>query len=209
MHKDTNICKKFSRVQNHKSKLIIGMLGTHKGAGVTHISILLANYLSEWLGKNTAFIEYYPQKEVQYLKNYFYKKSEEVETYDPFQVNCITYYSNVKEQAVAEIIGDQYECVVLDLGTDFNRCKNEFLRCDRKIIVSSLSIWKRHNLDLFLNDTSHIKLNNLWTYVIPFSREKEIKQASRTYHRDFYGVPYEPDPFALSADTIKLFQKLI
>lgn len=194
--------------QNTKQgKLVFGILGTQKGAGVTHFSILMANYLSDYLGKNTAYLQYYTQKDIGYLSEYVYREKKDDK--EPFQVNGITFYPNMKEQDIAEISGDYYNYIILDLGTEFNKCKNEFLRCDIKIIISSLAIWKRYELDQFIHNSNHIKNNEHWNYAIPFARERDIKQVSKDFGKKFYKIPFEPDPFALSQETIQLFQKLI
>lgn len=209
MNKRPILHKRLAAIEAHQGKLVIGILGTHKGAGVTHLGILLANYLSEWLGRKTAFLECYPQKDLQYLQYYFYGETEGMEEKDCFPIHRVTYHNNVKEQAIAEIIGDDYDCVILDLGTDFQKSKNEFLRCDKKIVVSSLTIWKRHELENFLQKTNHIKYNEQWTFVIPFGQSRVIKKAAKELHREIYGGSYEPDPFSLSTDTIQLFRKLV
>jgi len=209
MKKTPILLKKLSKIEAHQGKLIIGILGTHKGAGVTHLCILLANYFGEWGGQKTAFLECYPQRDIQYLQNYIYGRTEGLEEKDSFKVHRVTYHKNVREQEVAEIIGDNYDCVILDLGTDFFKSKNEFLRCDIRIVVSSLTIWKQHEIEKFIHNTCHIKDSNLWTYAIPFGKSRDINQAAKELQREIYGIPYEPDPFTLSTDTIKLFQKLI
>ena len=209
MQKAPILRKRLSKIEAHQGKLVIGIFGTHKGVGATHLGISLANYLSEWLGRKTAFIECYPQKDIQFIQYYVNGRIESKEDKEYFNVHRVTYYKNVKEQEIAEIVGNDYDCVVLDLGTDFNKGKNEFLRCDRRIVVSSLTIWKKQELEKFIVNTCHIKYSDQWTYVIPFVQSKDIKKAAKELHREIYEIPYEPDPFALSTDTIQLFQKLI
>lgn len=209
MHKTPILHKKIARLSAHQGKLVIGILGTHKGCGVTHLGILLANYLSEYAGCRTAFLECSPQKDLQYLQDYIFGETEDGVEREAFKIHHVTYHNNIKDQDIAEIIGDAYDCVILDLGTDFLRYKNEFLRCDKRIIVSSLAIWKRHELEGFIKSTSHIKFNNQWIYAIPFGQSRDINKAVKDYKRKIYGVPYEPDPFILSTHMIQKLQKLI
>lgn len=213
MKKSPILLKKISRKENQPGKLVIGVIGTHHGAGATHLSILLANYLSEWLGKNIAYIECYPQKDMQYMQ-YIYEGmptlgKEITEEECSFTIHRVTYYKSVKPIDLAEIIGDSYDCVILDLGADFTKNKNEFFRCDRKLVVSSLAPWKQQELERFIEHTCHISQSDEWLYMFPFGQSKEIKEVTKEFQRHFFGVPYEPDPFSLSAETIHLFQKLI
>lgn len=201
-----------SRIRKRESiqgKITIGVIGTHLGAGSTHFSILICNYLSECLGKRTALIECYPQNELQYFEDgYFIRKKELIED-NAFSINRVTYYKSMKEKEIGEVIGSGYDCVVLDLGIDFLKKKSEFQRCDRRIILSSLSPWKKNDLKRFLNGTDHIKNNHEWLYGIPFVSKKEIKETSKEFCIPMFRVPCEPDPFTLSTDTIKMFQKII
>lgn len=209
MHKPPILHKKLARLATHQGKLVIGIIGTHKGCGVTHLGILLANYLSEYAGCRTAFLECQPQKDIQYLQDYIFGETEDRQEREVFKIHQVTFHNNIKDQEIAEILGDAYDCVILDLGTDFLRYKNEFLRCDKRIIVSSLAIWKRHELERFVKSTEHIKFSNQWIYAIPFGQSKDINKSVKDLKRKFYGVPYEPDPFMLSINTIQLLQKLI
>ncbi len=213
MRKSPILLKRISRKGNQPGKLVIGVIGTHHGSGVTHLSILLANYLSEWLGKNIAYIECYPQKDIQYMQYIYEGKSmrgeESTGEKNFFTIHRVTYYKSVRPVDLAEIIGDSYDCVVLDLGMDFIKNKHEFFRCDRKLVVSSLAPWKQRELERFIELTCHMNQSDEWLYMIPFGQSKEMKQVGKEFQRQFFGVPYEPNPFSLSAETIHLFQKLI
>lgn len=193
----------------HQGKLVIGILGTHKGCGVTHLGIMLANYLSHYMGYKTAFLECYPQKDIQYLQNYVYRDDDVAKKLEVFNIHHVSYYRSVKEQTLPEVIGDSYDGVILDLGSDFVQNRNEFLRCDKRIVVSSLSAWKRHELEQFIKNNSHVKSSRQWLYMTPFSQNRDIKEASKDFHQKIHGIPYVADPFTISKSTLQLFQKLI
>jgi hypothetical protein len=99
--------------------------------------------------------------------------------------------------------------VILDLGTDMIKHKNEFLRCDKKIVVASLAIWKLQGLERFISSYSHIKNSEQWIYVSPFTTKRLIKEAVKKLEEQIYGVPYEPDPFLLSEEMIRFFQRIL
>lgn len=213
MKKVPILLKRISRKENESGKLTIGIIGTHHGTGVTHLSILLANYLSEWLGKKVAYVEYGGQKDIKFMQ-YIYegtcgssKESSEEESF--FLIHRVTYYKSVKPTELAEIIGDSFDCVILDLGMDFTKNKHEFFRCDKKLVVSSLTPWKQQELERFYEHTCHINQSDEWLYMIPFGERQEIKQAAKEFGKQFWGIPYEPDPFSLSEKTVHFFQKII
>lgn len=39
------LLKRIDRIDKLEGKIVIGVIGTHKGVGVTHMAIILANYL--------------------------------------------------------------------------------------------------------------------------------------------------------------------
>ncbi len=209
VQKSPILYKKLTNMAAHQGKLVIGILGTHKGCGVTHLGIMLAHYLSDYMGYRTALLECYPQKDIQQLQNYIYQDDVAAKELEVFKIQHVSYHRNVKEQNLPEVIGGEYDGVILDLGSDFARNRNEFLRCDKRIVVSSLSAWKRHELDQFIKNSSYIKSSSQWIYMTPFSQNRDIKEASRDFHREIYGIPYEADPFTISKSSLQLFQKLI
>lgn len=190
-------------------KIIIGVIGTHIGVGATHFSVLLSNYMSECLGKKTAYIECFPQTELKYMEEFYCLDGNATSIRDYFSIYKVHYYKNVREEKIAKIMGNRYDCVVLDLGVDANKTKNEFLRCDKKIVVSNLAPWKSNELEEFLVKTGFNNDNVNLDFGISFSTKKVVKEISKEYKIPTFMVPYEPDPFAISNDTIKMFQKLI
>ncbi|MGB8454845.1 MAG: hypothetical protein WCD89_21265 [Anaerocolumna sp.] len=208
MRREPILMKKLTK-EKTQGKLIIGIMGTHTGAGVTHLGILLATYLSEYRGQRIAFIECSPRTDLQYLKQYFFDQTEDIDHQDFFTIRRVTFYQNKNLQGIPEIVGDKYDCVILDLNTDMVKNKSEFLRCDKKIIVSSLTVWKIHELDKFTGNTAHIKNCEQWIYAISFAQNKALKEGIKRLQKNIYGIPYEPDPFILTEEVIHFFQKFI
>ncbi len=206
MQREPILMKKIKK-EKVQGKFIIGLIGTHPGAGVTHLGIMLSNYFSEYLGCKTAFLECGSGSDFQYLQQYFYDPGEDIYNRDFFTIHRVTFYKKRNLQGIPEIIGDQYDCIVLDLGTDMVKNKSEFLRCDKKIVVSSLSVWKEHEMRQFIENTKHLRNSEQWTYVIPFTDHAAVNRVSKKLHRKVYGIPYEPDPFFLTVSVINYFQK--
>ncbi|MFU0825965.1 MAG: SAM-dependent methyltransferase [Lachnoclostridium sp.] len=192
-----------------RGKLVIGLLGTNCGAGVTHFGLMMAHYFSEYQGQKTAFIECGYHNELEYLQRALFQTEENSYNGDFFRLGRITFYKNLNLQKIPEVVGGSYDCVILDLGTDMAKHKGEFLRCDKKVVVCSLAIWKQHELENFINNSMHIQDSNQWIYVSPFTTTRIRKEAVKKLGRTIYGIPYEPDPFFLSEEMILFFQKIL
>lgn len=192
-----------------RGKIIIGIIGTHIGVGSTHFSILLSNYMSECLGKKTACLECFPQNELKYMEEAYDLDGKATSLNDSFSLYKVHYFKNVKEERIAEIMGYGYDCLVLDLGIDLWKKKNEFIRCDKKIVISNLAIWKYKGLENFVARAGEIGINKDWEYGINFGTRKITRDISRQYKMPMFYIPHEPDPFAISTDTINMFQNII
>ncbi len=201
--------KGFIRNNTIKGKIIIGIIGTHIGAGATHFSILLSNYMSECLGNKTAYVECFPQNEIQYIEKVYDLDSNATSDNKYFSLYKVDYYKCVKERQIAEIQGYDYDCLVLDLGLDIKNKKNEFIRCDKKIVVSNVASWKHNELINFLVKDHDLLGNQNIDFAITFSSNKLVKDISKQYKIPMFCVPYEPDPSSISIDTIKMFQRII
>jgi hypothetical protein len=213
MKKVPILLKRISRKESRSGTLTIGVIGTHHGTGVTHLSILLANYLSEWMGKKVAYVEYGQQNDIKYMEQIYEEThgsaKEHTKEEEFFLIHRVAYYKSIRPADLAMVIGSSYDCIILDLGMDFTKNKHEFFRCDRKFVVSSLTPWKQQELERFYEHTRHINQSDEWLYMIPFGESREIKQAAKEFRKQFWGIPYEPDPFSLSEETIHFFQKII
>lgn len=195
--------------RNIKGKIIIGIIGTHIGVGSTHFSILLSNYMSECLGKKTACIECCPQNELTYMEEQYSLYGNATSTNESFSIYKVHYYKSIREDRIAGIMGNGYDCVVLDLGIDVNKMKNELLRCDKKIVIGNLAPWKSNELEGFFERTESIREYCNLEFGISFSTNKIVKGMSRQFRFPLFCIPFEPDPFVISTDTIKMFQRII
>ncbi|BCJ97262.1 hypothetical protein [Anaerocolumna chitinilytica] len=199
-------------------KQIIGIAGTHKGAGVTHLGLMLTTCLSEGLGLNTAYLHWTDNKDVCFLRNHFCPEDKNDSFDEEFQVSRAVFYPRVRREKMFDILSEGYDCIVMDFGSSYKDHREEFLRCDKKIIVSCLSPWKRFYLEEFIAETEEIPESANWIYGINHSSAKEVSDAvrrlkgkasdGRTLPGKILTIPYEKDPFFLSPDAMN-FTKYI
>lgn len=193
--------------EKRKGKLVVGVCCTHSNVGATHFCMLLVTYFSEWLGLKTAYVNFKDSIEHYDLKDYFLKDQEVMDSH--FTIGRVTFYSNDNLNRLAEVIGEKTDCLVLDIGAQLLKNQNEFLRCDIKIVVSSLSIWQQHKLELFLETVRDSFDKVDLRYVIPFIEEKDLKVAIRNYRIPLYKMPYQPDPFTINTTLVHFFERIL
>lgn len=178
----------------------IGILGVGNGVGVTHLAAALMHYCSAYQKSQTALVELSGNHELEELK-----KERDSSLLRPGREH---YFVNATCERMAEIINCGYETYILDLGSEFYRIKEEFLRCDKKIIIVSLSSWKRKELKHFMSYT-YAEAGEEVTFLAQFGKKKDRKDFQRTYRLPVYAFPYMEDPFHLTEADRLFLKKLL
>lgn len=206
--------KKAPMLMNHiisgrkkPDQFVIGLIGTHRSVGVTHTGIMIANYLSKWKGFRTAYLEMNDEDDMKHLW-YAYEHRDSFSKKE-FQIYHTTYYRNVREPDLIKILNEDYEYFIMDFGADFSKNESEFLRCDIKLVIGSLTEWKRHFLAQFIENRLLLPGFAHCRYLIVFGQGKDMRMASRELHVHLDSIGYAPDPFLLNKENRTLFQKII
>ena len=107
----------------------LAVAGMTRGAGATHFSILLGNYYSEVLGRKTAIVDLNEDCDYEFLKQIC--TPEGLINNNVYNIHKVVYYQNVTRENLAGIFHENYECVILDVGSNYRKFINEISMCDR------------------------------------------------------------------------------
>lgn len=190
-------------------KLVIGITGVYPGAGATHLGLMLASCISEGLGMKTAYLHWQENGDMDSLREYFFGKKENVSSRASFTVSDVTFYPCPKPDGTAEIHGMGYGCIIMDFGSDYREPRDEFLRCDKKVAVGSLTPWKRCRMEEFIREADGVAGSREWIYAVNHARNREAAAAARQFGRRFAVIPGEKDPFYLSPDAMAFTRNLL
>lgn len=205
MKKKPMLMKKLSKSASHRNKVTIGLLGINRGVGVTYTGMLLASYFGLEKGIKTAYLECNDHMDFIRLEEAYEWSSEDDSS---FSLDGITYYKQVANIRIPEILGDEYDCYILDFGTDYSNYLDEFIRCGNKIIIGDSAIWNQSKMVSFVQTMNNIRSSNHWIYMIPNAKDRLIKRISSEIRSCCYSIPYEPNPTLLSKEAHKLFHSL-
>lgn len=184
--------------RNNIVREVIGLVGTHHGAGVTHTGLMLAFYLGEELGKKTAFLECNNHQDLSLLQHSYEWSEEEA---DHYSYQNVTLFKSVISKQIPDIFSDEYECCVLDFGTGYSANREEFLRCDRKVVVGDRADWNKQKLIRFIETVKAVPGYDTWNYLIPFASHTEVKELrKRLFMKNLMSVPFHRNPIELSKD---------
>lgn len=169
----------FFRGKEPKKKTI-GVFGSDRGVGVTHLALAIANFISLESGEKVILADLSGTKELKQIK-----------TAKGGTLFGVSYFPGVTNAQIPQLMNESYDYLIFDFGSDREKNYKEFLRCDRKIVTGSFSPWKRQSYDDFMQFINNEKSYMEWAYCALFGLKKE----DRKDFKKLYGVPVRAVPF--------------
>ncbi len=197
------LLNKLSRGKRGRFREVIGLIGTHHGVGVTHTGLMLAFYFGEELGKKTALIECNGHRDMELIEQAYEWDNEEDNSFSFHQITC---YKEVEPGQIPQILGEDFEYVILDFGTDFTSNREELLRCSTKIVVGGQSEWDILKLKEFIRNTEVIRGSEHWMCYLVRAKEQTIQRLKKDLKQRIWAVPDIKEPTHVSY-TARLFLK--
>lgn len=180
----------------------IGIVGADDHVGVTHLAIMIANYLSSKERFRVAVIDLSQRNSLLELQKIhdscdkLLKKELMNETM--FQVHKVDYYSYVSQRDIANILHLGYRYVIVDFGKVVGEYEHEILRCHQRILVGSCCEWQQNQFKKAVEMNVMSKDHGIWAYAA-FLGINEIRHGlEKKYRIQIHKIPYVEDPFCLS-----------
>ena len=123
----------------HSAPQLVGVCGSVHNVGTTHISLALCNYMSNKCMYRTAYVELNGTHEILSLSK---TADEKVFTY-----KNVDFFPHAVMSTLTEILNMRYERVIIDFGILNPNTLKEFMRCDVRIAVCTISKWNRGALN--------------------------------------------------------------
>ena len=181
----------------------IGVFGLHPHAGVTWITILLAEYLANICGLKVAVIENSQKRDLVCLSSN--KKQPEEE---PFKVHKITYSLLGEKLLMNKFHQVSYDCFVYDLGCNYAKSRDFILTCNKILLLYKMTPWYLDQskvesiLERDYGRLEHvIFLGNMVT--------KEGRKLAGKLFKNSEFLGYEPDCFHPSRQSIQVFHNIL
>lgn len=191
MKRNPILFRKLTQEGKVRFREVIGLIGTHRGAGVTYTGLMLAFYYGEELGRKTAFLECNQHHDMSLIQKVYDWSGEEE---NGFSYQRITCYREARSSRITQILGEDYESIILDFGTDLLANKDEWLRCTTKIVISGQSEWDILKLKEFVRNTQQIQGSEHWLYFLPLGRKRTIDALKKEIKRRVWAVPDIKEP---------------
>ncbi len=183
----------------------IAVAGTLHRIGTTHLCIMIAEYLKS-VNYNVALAELHES-------NHFYCISQSYDDVknedDKYILDEITFYPYNSKLSISEILLDDYDYVILDMGL-YSECdRNEFRRADLKLLVNGAKEWEIQ----FLRDIMHENSKYLakYYYLFNFCNHETLSYVQKIWKGyQVNKIPYMPNPFLYQdTEVTEYFDKLL
>lgn len=127
-----------------------------------------------------------------------------------FSLHGVDYYPHVSCNELPSLLNHGYDYLILDLGSSTETDLSEFLRCDRKFLLGSLSLWKTWEYESFYEHLSHLtNLGEGYHYLVQTGTTQNISHFSKEHHIKMFEVPFIKNPFRIEKELFLFFEELL
>jgi hypothetical protein len=127
-----------------------------------------------------------------------------------FTIYGADYYPAATKSDIPILMNGDYSYYIMDLGNMDTADWDEFLRCDRKIIIGSLAPWKIHCYEtLICNHASLLKKKGDFTYLVQTGNLNMARQFARENGVSVRAIPFISNPFQIEKEQFLFLQELL
>lgn len=180
----------------------IGIAGSIRGSGATHLSVALANYAASGLGKKTACLELNGHGEMRRWK--------EAKEGGYFEDGGIQYYPDVKEEQIPILLNRAYDTILMDFGDAYEQFRMEMLRCERKVFLLNLNPWQTFAAEQMICAVKEERWGGIQPFYAGMHMQKAIREAlEQKYSIKIAEVPFLPDARSIPADAFSCLDAVL
>ena len=176
--------------------------------GTSHLAISLANYLTGVKRKKTALLEWNDHGEFERIGRFAGKEWRETDQSrnkgEVFRIMEVDYYKMADPSVLSFCLGRDYHYIILDYGevTESSLC--ECARCDRKILVGSLSEWKAEAFLEVLEQAGN--RDESWRMAVVSGGEDTRREIEKLFRCRLQRLPASADAFRITREEIPCFE---
>ncbi|MDO5415826.1 MAG: hypothetical protein Q4F29_01380 [Lachnospiraceae bacterium] len=205
----------------------IGILGAGPGCGVTHFTILFANYLTAMELKRTAVLEWNGPGGIEELTAVCTGRScgrslKVTSCQDPVSalrqpaasapcqpavsILGVDYFPQSGAEELAFCLQNGYEAILMDFGSLKDGGTAEFLQCRMKCFLGALNEWKIREVAERREWLQKGRDN--WNFLMVFGSEEARREMKRRYFLNFETVPFAPDAFSIDKEMAEFLGRI-
>ncbi len=194
--------RKKQKFQKESKK--IALVGTKKSVGVTHIAILLAEFLNETVGANVAVIEMNHHGHIEKMEWEIFGYSRSI-----FSFHGVDYYKEMEYEKIGEVVQNPYEYLILDFGVQKKKNQEQIEQCDEKILIGNLNFWEWQEYIQAVSQFRKIFSGQKMNYVINFGNEKMVNRMRKVLKEKIWCLGYQALEMPVSEKIEEFFHTLL
>ena len=182
--------------QSSTNTITIGIAGAGRRTGCTHLSLVIANILSD-RGHEVALLE---RNRTNVFTNIAETEQISISQEGSFSLNNLDFYTGQNDNLLSIVMGRDYEYVIIDFGDylDASFDYKLFSLSAKKIITCGSRPWEFAGMNILFDRTDNEILQSFY-YCFMFTAsnkamQSEIKDALEGFNK-IYFPPYSEDPF--------------
>jgi predicted Ser/Thr protein kinase len=183
----------------------IGIIGIDKGEGVTSLAVGLSVYLHDMRCQRTAMIEMNGEGEFNEIRRSYYGSEYEE---NPFEIFKVRYYPGVTKSQYAQICNMGYDFMVTDFGYEYKKSMEDFLRCDMKIVMGSINLWKYRKYLEFHEYTKNFPGVGNWKFLLS-GDEDDIRMIRAKHGIGAINKQFFMNPYHIAEQEIVYYEKIL
>ncbi len=193
------------REEYDKRRLLVGIMGTGAGEGVTSLVIGLGAYLRKKRGWRVALAEMNESSAFAKIRQAYYGSGYEK---NPFEIMKVTYCERAAGTYYTKLCNMEYDCVIADFGADHGRGMEDFLHCDRKIVLASANLWKYEQYLQFHARICEIPGVENWLFLMTGDKE-DLDMLRKKHGLNIGEHRYYSNPYQVGKEGEEYYEQVI
>jgi len=182
----------------------LGLMGAGRGTGVTHLAVWAANYLTSVKREKTAVLEWNDHGDFMRIGSFCEKN---LNAGVPYEILNVDYYPQAGAGELADCLNGDYQYIIMDYGEITKQRFLDCSRCDKKVIVGSLSEWQAEAFLEIIKEGQ--QRDKSWQHVLVFGSEETRKELEKRFRISVRRVPASMDAFVVTHIGIRFFTELL
>ncbi|SHM45837.1 hypothetical protein SAMN02746066_02034 [Anaerosporobacter mobilis DSM 15930] len=184
-----------------QSEIVIAMMGTLPGAGVTYSVISLGTYLAHHCHYRVALVENNESMHFSYIK----RAAGVIGAENYFSIGKMDFYERADEDIWLRLQRMPYDYILVDYGVYDGGKQSQYARCQYRFLIGSLCEWKREAYEEIIHkESTGIEMS---FYLATLGQRYDIREYYREFGMRLYSTPCIYDPFLLVKEVIQFWRR--
>lgn len=176
---------------------------------MTHLCVLMANYLTSAGQRRTAVIEWNGHGDFERMERICAGRESSAgkKEANVFKALGVTYYKQGDARVLAGCMSGPYDDIIVDFGEAGPDAQTEWMRCQVRMMVVSFCEWQLENISGMMEQRGRPR--NGWIYLAAFGSEWTRREVERQLGVAVFRIPFSADAFQVDRHMMRWFEGIL